>query len=421
VSALSPTDPHPSTEGPSGQAGEPVRFDVDLTRPDPIPESAIVRATALMRTGRLFRYGEFTDVDDDAAQLEVRFAELLDRRYAVGVSSGGGALFLALRACGVRPGDRVLLNGYTLAPVPGAIDHAAAQPVLVEITEDLTIDLEDLRRKAESSGARTLVLSHMRGHVADMDAVVRLCDELGIDLIEDCAHTLGARWSGRHTGTFGRAACFSAQTFKHLNSGEGGLVVTDDDEVAARTILHSGSYMLYAQHRARPPLEAFEPLRGQVANYSMRMTALAAALILPQLDLLPDRVERMNRSYRRLEALLQGVPHVRLVQRPEQEDYVGSSFQFSLTGLTREQISSVMQTVERYGLPLKWYGEPLMRGFTSRPAQWEYLGADQAVPRTDALLARLCDLRVPPSMEPADCVLAVEIIRFAIQQATRTG
>ena len=80
--------------------------------------------------------------------------------------------------------------------------------------------------KAEASGARVLLLSYMRGHVPDMDRVMAACTRLGLGVIEDCAHTLGATWRGRLTGTFGEAGCFSAQTFKHLNSGEGGFVVT---------------------------------------------------------------------------------------------------------------------------------------------------------------------------------------------------
>ncbi|MGB3186642.1 MAG: aminotransferase class I/II-fold pyridoxal phosphate-dependent enzyme [Ornithinimicrobium sp.] len=372
-----------------------------------------------MRNGRLFRYVEFGEEGvNDAAEVEARLAELLGRRYAVGLNSGGAAIFVALRSCGVRHGDPVLLNGYTLAPVPGAVEHAGAEPILVEITEDLTIDLADLRLKAQTSGARTLLLSHMRGHLADLEAVAAMCDELGIRLIEDCAHTLGACWAGRPTGTFGLAGCFSAQTFKHLNSGEGGFIVTDDDEVAARAILHSGSYMLYEQHRARPPMSVFEPLRGQVANYSLRMTALAAALIRPQVELVPDRVARMNRSYRELETLVGDIPHVQVCRRAAQEEYVGSSLQFSLSDVTPEQISTVVKICSDLGLPVKWYGEPSMKGFISRPAQWEHI--TQELPRTEGILARLCDLRVPPSMQLLHCRRAAEIIGFAVEEAVAT-
>ena len=399
----------------------PARFDFDPTQPDPIPESGIARANELMRSGRLFRYTEVAEGEvNDAAELEVRFAELLGRSYAVGVNSCGGAMFVALRSCGVGPGDRVLVNGYTLAPVPGAVHHAGAESVLVEITDNLTIDLADLRRKAESSGAKTLLLSHMRGHLADLNAVSRLCDELGIRLIEDCAHTLGASWAGRPTGTFGSVGCFSAQTFKHINSGEGGFVVTDDDEIAARAILHSGSYMLYEQHQARPPMSVFEPLRGHIANYSLRMTALAAALVRPQLELLPDRVEKMNELYRELERLFRDIPQVRIIDRSPEEEYVGSSFQFALPELTPEQITAVIRTASSHGLHVKWFGEPRMQGFTSRPGQWEYIGPDQQLPQTEAILATLCDIRVPPTMQIRHCHLAADIIRFALEKSAST-
>ncbi len=400
-------------------AAPPAHFGFDLTQPEPIPESGITRATELMQSGRLFRYTEVADGQvNDVAELEARFAELIGRRYAVAVNSCGGSMFLALRASGVQPGDPVLVNGYTLAPVPGAIDHAGAVPVVVEITEGLTIDLEDLRRKAESSGAETLLLSHMRGHVADLDAVSALCNQLGIVLIEDCAHTLGASWDGRPTGTFGAVGCFSTQTFKHLNSGEGGFLLTDDDDIAARAILHSGSYMIYAQHLARPPLSAFEPLRGQVANYSLRLTALAAALIRPQLDALPERVQRMNVLYGELERLVRDIPHARVIERTPKEGYVGSSFQFALPELTADQISAALKIADERGLHVNWFGDPIMRGFTSRPQQWDYVSSAQHLPRTEAILSTLCDLRVPPTMSIDHCRLAAEIIRYAVEQAS---
>lgn len=398
----------------------PTRLEFDLTQPEPIPQGGIDRAVELMHSGRLFRYGETGSGEiDDAALLETRMAQLLGRRYAVGVNSCGASLFLALRCCGVQAGDPVLVNGWTLAPVPGAIDHAAAVPIVVEIDDELLIDLEDLRSKAQSSGARVLILSHMRGHIADVDAVAAICDELGLILIEDCAHTLGASWAGRATGTFGAVGCFSLQTFKHLNAGEGGILVTDDPQIAARAILHSGSYMLYAQHSARPGLEVFEPLRGMCANYSLRMTALAAALTLPQLNRLPDRIEAMNRSYRQLEAGCRAVPQLRILERATQEDFVGSSFQFGLPDLTPEQIGTVVSCSSDFGLNVKWYGEPVMRGFTSRPEQWTYVSSARDVPRTDAVLSTICDLRVPPGLKPAHCEQIIAILRHAIEVAAR--
>ena len=192
-------------------------------------------------------------------------------------------MFIALKAVGVKAGDKVLTSTFTLAPVPGAIAHAGAQAVLVETTADYLTDLADLERKAISSGAKVLLLSHMRGHISDLQAVRMICDRHGIALIEDCAHTMGAKWDGRHTGTWGKVGCYSAQTYKHINSGEGGLLVTDDDDVAAQAILMSGCYMMYDQHLLRPPAEVFERWKYVTPNFSMRMSNLAASLLRPQI------------------------------------------------------------------------------------------------------------------------------------------
>lgn len=395
------------------RAAAPQRFDLDLTTPTPIPEAGIDRAVELMRSGRLFRYGETGDDGGEVALFEREFADLLGRRYAIAVNSCGASLFLALRSAGVAPGDDVLLNALTLAPVPGALEHAGAQPVLVEVTDGCTIDIDDLDRKARN-GARVLVLSHMRGHVADMEAITAICERHGLTLIEDCAHSLGARWNGRATGTFGHVGCFSTQSFKHLNSGEGGVLVTDDDETAARAILYSGSYMLYGQHLSRPPEVFFEKLRAAIPNYSMRMTAVAAAVLRPQLPLLPERIKGWNNLYQELEDRLAGIPEVRLIARPPAEAFVGSSLQFSLPTLTGAEIQDVLQTCAEYGLHIKWFGRQEASGFTSRPDHWAYLGADQVLPQTQAVLAKLCDIRIPLVMTVHDSVAIAGILDFAL-------
>jgi len=268
------------------------RLTRDLTEPEPIPAAGIARANELMHSGRLFRYGEMGGDQRDVALLEQEFAAFVGRRYCVAVNSGGSALFVALKALGAAPGEPILVNGFTLAPVPGAIVHAGCRPVIVEIGADYVIDTADLERKVRESGARVLLLSHMRGHVADMDAVVDLCRRLGLRLVEDCAHALCASWRGRAIGTFGDAAAFSAQTYKHLNAGEGGFVVLDDEDATARAILHSGSYMLHGQHLSSPGSDVLARWEESTPNFSLRMSALAAALLRPQLAELPRRAAR---------------------------------------------------------------------------------------------------------------------------------
>ncbi|MCZ8044943.1 MAG: DegT/DnrJ/EryC1/StrS aminotransferase family protein [Beijerinckiaceae bacterium] len=387
----------------------------DLTEPEPIPEAGIARAVELMRSGRLFRYGEMGADQNDVALLEQEFAAFVGRRYCVAVNSGGAALCLALKVLELQPGEPVLVNGFTLAPVPGAILHAGGRPVLVEIGPDYVIDCEDLRAKARASGARILLLSHMRGHIADMDAVMAACDELGLLLVEDCAHALCAAWGGRAIGTFGAAAAFSAQTYKHLNAGEGGFLVLDDDDRIARAILHSGSYMLHAQHRSAPPAEVIAAWEERTPNFSMRMTALAAALLRPQLHDLPRRAARWNAIHDRIGAAIARSQHVRLPPRSPKERYGATSVQFSLLGFDDAEITAVLDRCAARGLPIKWFGAGRQRGFTSAPRHWRYAGEQGPMAQTHAVLAGLCDIRTPLSLTDEDCDLVAEILREAIE------
>jgi dTDP-4-amino-4,6-dideoxygalactose transaminase len=399
-------------------ATTPEHLQLDLTWQEPIPPAGVDAALALMESGKLHRYGETGAKPGQAASLEADFAAEIGLPYCVAMNSCGSAMFAALRCSGVRPGDKVLSNCFTLAPVPGAIAHAGAVPVLVDVSEDLLIDLDDLRRKAEASGAKTLLLSHMRGHICDMDALSAVCAEFGIRLIEDCAHTMGAAWNGKATGTWGTAGCFSLQSYKHANSGEGGLLVTHDADLAAQAVLLSGSYMLYASHVARPGPEVFERWKYHMPNFSLRMSNLPAALARAQLGaVLKDRCARWNQRYGWLHDALLGEPHIRLPLRPPQEQFVGSSLQFSLVGMDRAQMQAAIAGCARGGVHVKWFGADEPVGFTSVWQHWRYFGQAQSLPRAEQVLGGLCDLRLPLSLSQTDCEKIGHIIRRAVQAA----
>ena len=394
----------------------PARRQLDLTWQEAVPQAGVQAALALMDSGKMHRYGETGAKPGEAAALEAQFAAELGLPYCVAMNSCGSTMFAALRCSGVRPGDKVLSNCFTLAPVPGAIAHAGAVPVLVDVTEDLLIDLDDLRRKAVASGATTLLLSHMRGHICDMDAVTAICRELGIALIEDCAHTMGASWNGKPTGTWGVAGCFSLQSYKHANSGEGGLLVTADADLAAQAVLLSGSYMLYASHLARPGPEVFERWKYHTPNFSLRMSNLPAALARAQLgEVLQERCQRWNQRYGWLAGALEGTRHLRLPQRPAKEQFVGSSIQFLLRDMTRTQMQSVIAACAEHGVHIKWFGADEPVGFTSVWTHWRYFGTSQDLPQAQSVLGALCDLRLPLSLTQADCLAIAHTIRAAVK------
>ena len=181
-------------------------FKGSFTQQEPIPEEGIAAALEVLHHGRLHRYNLAEGETSEAALLEQEFAAFTGAKYALAVASGGYAMATGLRAVGVKPGDRVLTNAFTLAPVPGAIASVGAVPVFVGVTQSLTIDLEDLRAKAGQ--ADVLLLSHMRGHLCDMDALMEICDAADVLVIEDCAHTLGAAWRGVPSGRHGIIGCY---------------------------------------------------------------------------------------------------------------------------------------------------------------------------------------------------------------------
>ncbi|MCP4082904.1 MAG: DegT/DnrJ/EryC1/StrS aminotransferase family protein [Planctomycetaceae bacterium] len=391
------------------------KFTKPFTQQEPIPEEAIASAVAVMRSGRLHRYNTIDGEVSQTALLENEFAEYMGAQYCLACASGGYAIHIALRAAGISKGDAVLCNAFTLSPVPGAIDNAGGRPVLVEISDALKIDTDDLRQKATSSGARFLLLSHMRGHISDMEAVMEICNQLDIIVIEDCAHTLGAKWKGGLSGSFGHIACFSSQTYKHLNSGEGGLLTTSDPDFMARAVLHSGSYMLYGSHLAVPDESVFEQYRLETPNYSGRMDNLRACILRVQLRQLEGNCRRWNLLYGTVEKGLRAIAGITLPPRPQHEEYVGSSIQFSLPGWQAEEVKSFIRQCGLRGVDIKWFGDLIPRAFTSRHESWRYVEQTDLA-RTDRILDCLCDLRVPLTFDEDDCRQIVAVINEAISQ-----
>ncbi|MCK4713314.1 MAG: DegT/DnrJ/EryC1/StrS family aminotransferase [Marinosulfonomonas sp.] len=389
------------------------KFTGNFTQQEPIPDEGIEAAMRVLQHGRLHRYNVADGEAGEVALLEQEFAAAMGAKYALAVASGGYAIACAMRAVGVVAGDAVLTNAFTLAPVPGAIASLGATPVFVGVSEALTIDLSDLEQKITDSGARVLLLSHMRGHICDMDALMAICDAAGVQVIEDCAHTMGARWRGTLSGRHGVMAAYSTQTYKHMNSGEGGLLISDDDDLMARAVMLSGSYMLFERHLAGPPAKAFETLRFEVPNISGRMDNLRAAILRPQLRTLDQQCAAWNARYRVVEDGLRGTAGLTTIERPEAEDYVGSSIQFLLLDWDATQIDQVLQRCAARGVELKWFGGDEPAGFTSRYDSWRY-APQQSLPASDRILRGILDMRLPLPFSLADCEQIAGIIRAEV-------
>ncbi|MEM7257405.1 MAG: aminotransferase class I/II-fold pyridoxal phosphate-dependent enzyme [Pseudomonadota bacterium] len=390
-------------------------FSKPFTLQEAIPEAGIERAVEIMRSGKLHRYNTEPGETAEAALLEKDFAAYLGADYCLACASGGYALHVALKAAGIKPGDSVLTNAFTLAPVPGAINNAGGVPALVEIDRNYCVDLNHLESLMQSGNHRFFMISHMRGHLADMDAISALCEKYKVILIEDCAHTMGASWNGKASGTFGKVACFSTQTYKHMNSGEGGFLTTDDPQVMARAIMHSGSYMLFDRHGAAPASDTFNDIRLDTPNYSGRMDNLRAAILRAQLPLLEENCRRWNTLYKAAEEGLRKINSIEVPARPAAEYYVGSSIQFRPAHLTQpDDVQDFVQRCMQRGVELKWFGSADPQGFTSRYDSWRYLGKAPQLPQTLEILSNTLDMRIPLTFNTDDIATITDIIQSEI-------
>jgi len=208
---------------------------------EPIPAAALEEVTRLLGSADLFRY----TAPDNApvSLLEQEFAALLGTKYALAVSSCSAALFLSLKALDLPHQARVLIPAFTFAAVPSSVVHAECVPVLVECGENYRIDMADFEAKLTTADA--VIISHMRGHTSDMDAIMD------------------------NIGTLGAIGCFSFQSYKMINAGEGGIMVTDDPNLVARAIIMSGAYEhTWMKHSV--PQDAMARWQNQLPLYNLR-------------------------------------------------------------------------------------------------------------------------------------------------------
>jgi len=171
---------------------------------------------------------------DDVAKFEQNLATYLGVKHVVGVNSGTDALYLSTAAVGIKPADEVITVAHSFVATIAAIIHRSARPVLVDISEDFNIDVEQIEEKITRK-TRAIIPVHLNGRVCRMDRLGEIAEKYGLVVIEDAAQALGSMYKGKKAGSFGLAGCFSLHPMKTLScAGDGGFVSTDDDELAEK-------------------------------------------------------------------------------------------------------------------------------------------------------------------------------------------
>ena len=249
-----------------------------VAQPD-IGDLEVAYVTEAVRSGWVSSIGSFVD------RFEADLARFCETEHAVALSNGTDAVFLGLKALGVRPGDEVLVPALTFAAVPAVVVHRGAQPVLVDV-DPVTGCIDPVAvERALSPKVKAVVAVHLYGHPADMDAILAVTEPAGVPVLEDAAEAHGARVRGRRVGGIGAAAAFSFYGNKVFTTGEGGAITTGDAELAGR--------VRFLKDHAMDPARRYYHTE---AGHNCRMTNLQAALGCAQLE----RVEALLAARRRV-------------------------------------------------------------------------------------------------------------------------
>jgi dTDP-4-amino-4,6-dideoxygalactose transaminase len=317
--------------------------------------------------------------------LEQEVAAYLGVKHAVALASGTDALHLALRAAGIGAGDEVITTPFTFIATAEACSYVGATPVFVDIEPgSFNIDPASVAA-AVTRRTRAILPVHLYGQPADMDALGDIARRHGLKLIEDCAQSFGARYRGKQTGSMSDAGCFSFYPSKNLGAyGDGGMTVTDDDELATtlRVLRDHGSRVRY---------------HHSVIGYNSRLDELQAAILRVKLRRIDDLNRRRREAARHYTRCFEGSP----IEPPRCDDDTGHVFhQYTVRTPRRD---AVQKALTGAGIACAvYYPIPLHR-------QEVYAGNEQSLPHAEAAATQVLSLPIHPYLTTATIERVCEV------------
>jgi dTDP-4-amino-4,6-dideoxygalactose transaminase len=246
-------------------------------------------------------------------RFEHEFAAYVGAKHAVAVNSCTAALHTSLAALDVGPGDEVIVPTLTFCSTANVVVHLGATPVIVDVDRNFQISLEAVRQSI-SPRTKAIVPVHYGGQACSLQEILELADSRGISVVEDAAHAAGAEYEGRRIGSHGRAVCFSFYAIKNMTTGEGGMITTDDDDLAARTrllSLHGMSRDAWKRYTEAGSwsYEVLEP------GYKYNMTDVQASLGIHQLHRLDGFIRRRQEISTMYDKAFSDLPEILLPPR----------------------------------------------------------------------------------------------------------
>ncbi len=355
---------------------------------DLIDELEVEAVTRVLRSGHLGRYGP----DDDPAfgaevlTFEKSIAQLVGVRHSVAVNSGTSAIWILLSALGIGPGDEVIVPGFTFVASMSSIVYAGATPVLAEVDDTFNLDPRDV--EARITGKTKAILAvHMLGAPCDLDALVDIANRHGLLLIEDACQGFGGSYRGRPLGSIGVGGAFSFNIYKTITCGDGGMLVTDADDIYERCFaLHDQGHL--------PLRRGVEVGQRPFLGLNLRMIELSAAVLNVQLTRLDRILSTLRANKAELRAAIETTPGVTFRRLADPDGDVATHLVVTLP--TAENAAAVAAELGTKTLAASgWHvysnmehlrSRRIVSGFASRVA--DYVAEPGSLPATDALLAR---------------------------------
>ena len=347
----------------------------------------IAEVLEVLESGHLYRYGEPDDprFKRKVHTLEQAFAAYCGAEHAVAVNSGTAALWIAMKSMGIGEGDEVIVPAYTYVATYTAALFAGATPVLAEVDDSLTLDLADAEARI-TDRTKAIVPVHMLGNPARMDALMALAERRGLMVLEDCAQAGGGSFQGQKLGTFGRMGGFSLNYFKTFTAGDGGLVVTSDEELFIRAFgMHDQGH--------KPHRLGTEVGRRDILGMNFRINEMTGAVALAQLRKLDGITETLRGKKRSLRAALGSMPGVGFRSLNDAEGECGT-----LCTLIFDDAGHAQRVAQRLGSKTVsesgWHVYANMEHIIRELSERGHDIRKGAFPKTDDLLGRALNLSV---------------------------
>ena len=295
------------------------------------------------------------------SRFEEAFAKFCEVKHAITTNNGTTAIHLALVALGIGPGDEVIVPTLTFVATANAVRYCGATPVLVDCDEEtLNIDVRAIESKI-TTRTRAIIPVHLYGHPADMDPILELAKKYHLHVIEDAAEAHGAKYRARTVGSIGTCATFSFYGNKIVTTGEGGMVTTDDDELAAKLRLYRGQGM-------DPNRRYWHPVIG----YNYRMTNIAAAIGCAQLERVEEALAHRKRLASWYSSELSQIPGLVLPVQKDYAEHVYWMYTVLLPECSAETRDVVREFLERRGVETRpvFYPMHLLPPYEEDPARY---------------------------------------------------